>query len=88
VANIEKIVKHYNFDLHTHVVDWEEMRDLQLAYMRSGIANQDVPQDHIFFSSLYHFASRNNIRTLLQGGNLATEAIFPHAWHGNGRDQS
>lgn len=86
VANIETIVKHCNFDLHTHVVDWEEMRDLQLAYMRSGIANQDVPQDHIFFASLYHFATQNKIRTLLQGGNIATEAIFPPAWHGSAMD--
>lgn len=86
VANIEKIVKHCNFDLHTHVVDWEEMRDLHLAYLRAGVANQDVPQDHAFFASLYHFATRNGIRTILSGGNLATEGIFPTAWHGSAMD--
>lgn len=86
VANIEKIVKHCNFDLHTHVVDWEEMRDLHLAYLRAGIANQDVPQDHVFFASLYHFATRNGIRTILSGGNLATEGIFPKSWHGPAMD--
>lgn len=86
VANIEKIVKHCNFDLHTHVVDWEEMRDLQLAYLKAGIANQDVPQDHVFFASLYHFATRNGIRYILSGGNLATEGIFPVAWHGAAMD--
>lgn len=82
VANIEKIVKHCNFDLHTHVVDWEEMRDLHLAYLRSGLSNQDVPQDHVFFASLYHFATKNGIRYILSGGNIATESIFPTAWHG------
>jgi aminotransferase len=86
VANIEKIVKHCGFDLHTHVVDWEEMRDLHLAYLRSGVANQDVPQDHAFFASMYHFATRNGIRTILSGGNLATEAIFPKSWHGAAMD--
>lgn len=86
VANIEKIVKHCQFDLHTHVVDWEEMRDLHLAYLRAGIANQDVPQDHIFFASMYHFATRNRIRYILSGGNLATEAIFPKSWHGSAMD--
>jgi N-acetyl sugar amidotransferase len=86
VANIEKIVKHCQFDLHTHVVDWEEMRDLHLAYLRAGIANQDVPQDHVFFASLYHFATRNGIRSILSGGNLATEGIFPKAWHGSAMD--
>lgn len=86
VANIEALVKHCNYDLHTHVVDWEEMRDLHLAYLRSGIPNQDVPQDHIFFASLYHFATRNGIRYILSGGNLATEGIFPKAWHGSAMD--
>lgn len=86
VANIEKVVKHCNFDLHTHVVDWEEMRDLQLAYLRAGIPNQDVPQDHVFFASLYHFATSNGIRWIMSGGNLATEGIFPKAWHGPAMD--
>jgi aminotransferase len=81
VANIEKIVKHCNFDLHTHVVDWEEMRDLHLAYLKSGYSNQDVPQDHIFFASLYHFATKNRIRYILSGGNIATEGIFATSWH-------
>jgi aminotransferase len=82
VANIEKIVKHCQFDLHTHVVNWEEIRDLHLAYLRSGYSNQDVPQDHIFFASLYHFATKNKIRYILSGGNIATEGIFATAWHG------
>lgn len=86
VANIEALVKYCNYDLHTHVVDWEEMRDLHLAYLRAGVANQDVPQDHIFFASLYHFATSNGIRYILSGGNLATEGIFPRAWHGSAMD--
>jgi N-acetyl sugar amidotransferase len=86
VANIEKIVKHCNYHLHTHVVDWSEMRDLHLAYLRAGIANQDVVQDHIFFSSLYHFATQNGIRYILSGGNIATEGIFPSSWHGSAMD--
>lgn len=86
VANIEAIVKYCGFDLHTHVVDWEEMRDLQLAYFRAALANQDVPQDHIFFASLYHFATSNNIRYILSGGNLATEGIYPQSWEGSAMD--
>ena len=86
VNNIEALVKHCGYDLHTHVVDWDEMRELQLAYLKSGIANQDVPQDHIFFSSLYHFATKNGIRYILSGGNLATEGIFPSSWHGSAMD--
>jgi N-acetyl sugar amidotransferase len=86
VSNIEKIVKRLGYELHTHVMDWEEMRDLQVAYLRAGVANQDVPQDHAIMASLYHFAVKSGIRTVLSGGNIATEAIFPDAWHGSAMD--
>lgn len=86
VANIEALVKHCGYDLHTHVVDWEDMRDLHLAYLKAGISNQDVPQDHIFFSSLYHFATKNGIRYILSGGNISTEGVFPRTWHGTAMD--
>ena len=86
VSNIEKIIKYCNYDLHTHVVDWKDMRNLHLSYLKSGIANQDVPQDHIFFSSLYHYAIKNKIKYILSGGNLATEGVFPKKWHGSAMD--
>jgi N-acetyl sugar amidotransferase len=86
VANIEAVVKYCGFDLYTHVVDWEDMRDLQIAYLNAAVANQDVPQDHIFFSSLYHFATKNGIRYILSGGNLATEGIYPQTWEGSAMD--
>ena len=85
-ANIEALVKHGSFDLHTVVIDWPEMRDLQLAYLKAGVANQDVPQDHAFFANLYKFAVDNDIKYILSGGNLATEAISADAWGGSAMD--
>lgn len=86
ISNIENIVKYCHYDLHTIVVDWEEMRDLQLAYLKSGLANQDVPQDHAFFASLYRYAVQNGVKYILSGGNIATESIFPQSWHGDAMD--
>lgn len=86
VQNIENIVNYCGWHLHTIVIDWEEMRDLQLAYMKSGIANQDVPQDHAFFASLYHFAIKFNIKNVIGGGNIATECITPETWHWSAMD--
>ena len=59
VGNIEKIVSALNIDLHTTVIDWDEMRDLQLAFLRSGVANCDVPQDHTFVAVLFKLAARS-----------------------------
>ena len=86
VSNIEKIITHCNYDLHTEVIDWVAMKNLHLAYLKSGVSNQDVPQDHIFFSTLYHYAIKNNIKYILSGGNIATESIFPTSWHGSAMD--
>ncbi|MGQ4005363.1 N-acetyl sugar amidotransferase [Francisellaceae bacterium CB300] len=86
VQNIENIVNYCGWHLHTIVIDWQEMKDLQLAYLKSGIANQDVPQDHAYFSSLYHFATKHNVNYVISGGNLATESIFPKSWHWSAMD--
>lgn len=86
VHNIERLVKHCDFDLHTEVINWPEIRDLQRAYLRSGVANQDVPQDHAFFASLYRFATKNKIKHVISGGNIATESVFPDCWHHSAMD--
>tara|TARA_B100001057_G_C22833063_1_gene944169 strand:- start:525 stop:1664 length:1140 start_codon:yes stop_codon:yes gene_type:complete len=86
VNNIEKIVKYCGYDLHVHVMDWLEIKDLQLAYLKAGVSNQDVAQDHAFFASLYHYATKNRIKYILTGGNLATESVFPKTWHHSAMD--
>lgn len=84
--NIENIVRKLGIDLHTYVVDWEEMRDLQRAFLRAGLANQDVPQDHAFFAALYSNAQAQGLRYVLSGGNYATESVLPAEWAYNAMD--
>ena len=87
VQNIQAVVDYCGFKLHTKIVDWQEVKDLQLSYLKAGIANQDVVQDHTFFASLYHFAVDNDIRYVINGGNIATESTFPSAWHHSAMDE-
>ena len=75
VNNIERLVDGLNLDLYTEVINWEEMKDLQLAYFKSGVPHIDTPQDHAFFATMYQFASKHNINTILTGGNYSTECI-------------
>jgi N-acetyl sugar amidotransferase len=75
VHNIEKIVDMLGLDLYTEVIDWEEMKDLQLAYFKSGVSNIDTPQDHAFFATMYKFATKYNVKYILTGGNYSTECI-------------
>lgn len=87
VNNIQTVIEHCGFDLHTHVVDWECMRELQLAYFRSGVSNLDVPQDHAFFAVLHAEALANRCNVFMSGGNAATELCFPADWHGDAMDK-
>lgn len=80
VRNIESLVKKLDLDLVTFVVDWDEMRDVQVAFLKSSLANQDVPQDHVFFAKLYEFAIRKRIKYVITGSNLSSESILPASW--------
>ena len=48
VRNIERVCGGLGYELHTIVMDWPTMKELMRAYMFSGLANLDVPQDHLF----------------------------------------
>lgn len=75
VSNIESLVRALDIDLHTKVIEWEEMRDLQLAFLRAGVFNQDFPQDHAFFATLIATARDYGIRTFLSGVNFSSESV-------------
>lgn len=83
VGNIEKLCNGLNLDLFTEVINWEEMKDLQVAFFKSQIADQDLPQDYAFFSGLYLFAKKHKIKYVLTGGNFSTECCRePEEWGG------
>lgn len=86
VNNIENIVKKLGFDLYTYVVDWDEMRDLQLSFFKASVQNCDDPQDHSFVAALYKLADERDIRYMISGYNLATESILPRSWANNSSD--
>lgn len=80
VGNIHNLVETLGLDLHTLVVDWREMRDLQLAYLKSGIANADTPTDHAFGYVAFTQAQKYGIKHILSGSNYVSESILPAAW--------
>lgn len=83
VENIEKLIDGLGLDLYTEVINWEEMKDLQTAFLKSQIADQDIPQDCAFFSSLYKFAKKNKIKYVITGANISTECCRePEEWGG------
>lgn len=83
VGNIEKLVDGLKLDLYTEVINWDEIRRLQVAFLRSGIPDQDLVQDAAFFSSLYKFARQHRIKHIITGSNFSTECCRePEEWGG------
>ena len=75
VNNIEKLVDKLGLDLFTEVINWDEMRDLQLAFFKAGVPHIDIPQDHAFFATMYKFAEKHKIKHILTGANYSTECV-------------
>ena len=75
VNNIERLVDGLGLDLYTEVINWEEIKDLQLAFFKSGVSHIDTPQDHSFFATMYKFASKHKVKYILTGGNYSTECV-------------
>lgn len=89
VNNIQVIIDKLGLDLYTEVINWEEMRDFQLAFFKAGVPHLDIPQDHAFVATLYHFAHKHNIKYILNGGNFATECVRnPLEWLYYGTDMA
>ena len=86
VRNINKMVTDLDLDLETVVINWSEIKELQISYLQSGVINQDVPQDHAFFSSLFKLARKYDIKYVISGSNFATESILPRSWGQNAMD--
>ncbi|ATB64101.1 N-acetyl sugar amidotransferase [Pseudomonas mosselii] len=83
VGNIEKLVDGLGLDLYTEVINWDEVRRLQTAFLRAGIPDQDLVQDAAFFSGLYKFARQHGIKHIITGSNFSTECCRePEEWGG------
>ncbi len=88
VGNIKRLLERLGIDLYTVVLDWEVFRDLQLAFLRAGVPDLEIPTDHAIVATFYNQARKHGIRHLVSGVNFRTEGIHVRAWsqgHVDGR---
>jgi N-acetyl sugar amidotransferase len=87
VHNIEMLVDGLGLALYTEVIDWPEMKDLQLAFFKAQVPHIDTPQDHVFFAALYNYAAQNGYKYIITGANYSTECVRePLEWHYHASD--
>lgn len=79
VSNIHNVLKHLDIELYTYVLDWEEFRSLQVAFLKASTPDSEIPTDHAISSLLKDFATKEDVPMIL-GTNYTSESILPRTW--------
>ncbi len=80
VMNIKNALDIVGCDLETHVVHYQEMKDIMLSYLKAGIPWADIPTDIALVGALYKVAAKYNIKYIWVGNNFRTEGKQPTEW--------
>ena len=88
VKNVSNITKSTNFDLYTYVIDWNEFKDIQLSLFKASVVDIELVTDHAIKAVLFKISRKFNVKYILNGGNVVTEAIMPKSWRHTKVDKS
>ncbi len=80
-SNVKAITEHLGFDLHNYVIDWEEYRDVQLAFLRASVMDIEMVTDHAVAAYILNLADKMGVKYMVSGMNMTTEGILPITWH-------
>lgn len=78
--NINNIISKCGYDLYTHVIDWEQFKDLQLSFLKASVIDLELTSDHAIFATIAVQAKKHGIKYQLNGFNITTEGILPQSW--------
>lgn len=80
VENIRNLVETTGFDYVCEVLDWNEMRELQLSFIKSDVLDIDLPFDNAMLAYNYSIANKFGIKYILNGYTTETEGILPEGF--------
>ena len=86
VVNIKNVTRKLGIGYESYVLDWEEFKDIQLAFLRASVPEAETPTDVAIPAALHYFAAKYGVKHILSGGNLTTEGILPKSWHYDVKD--
>jgi N-acetyl sugar amidotransferase len=84
--NIRMVVEATGFDYRSFVLDWEEFRDIQLAFLRASVVEAETPTDLAIAGAIHRIAAEHGITVIASASNEASEGILPRFWHYNSKD--
>lgn len=80
IQNIKNLLEEMNIPLYTYVIDWQEFRDLQLAFLKASTPDSEIPSDHTIFAVLFMLAQKYHVKYVIEGRNITSESILPRKW--------
>ncbi len=81
-TNIRKLCDKLGVELHIEKMDFEEVRQMQLAFFKTGHAGLDAPQDHAFIAQVDKWSEKLGVKYILNGYNISTEVVSnPESWY-------
>lgn len=80
VDNIKNAVTKLGVDLRTITCDWEEFKDIQIAFLKASVPDVEIPTDLAILSILYQAAADEGIRYVINGTTFRTEGRIPIGW--------
>jgi N-acetyl sugar amidotransferase len=86
VTNIKNVINNLGIEYESYVLNWEELKGLQLAFLKASVPEAETPTDMAIVGALHHLAAKYGVKYIISGGNQATEGILPKSWHYNARD--
>lgn len=80
VKNIKNACNKLNVPLVTYVLDWEEFKALQVAFLKASVPDVDIPADVAIHSVLIKTAAKEGIKYVLNGHSFRNEFLMPIGW--------
>ena len=88
VHNISNLVNQLKVDLFTHVIDWEENKDLQRSFFKANVVDIEMLMDNAMQALNFKLADKYGLKYILAGTNQVTEGFsFPVGWNHFKRDK-
>lgn len=85
--NIMRMVEKLNVPFIRKVIDLEQFKELQSAYLKAGIKNIEAAYDHILWALNYDVAEEYGVKVIADGGNHWTEGVMPPAYGHDAKDR-
>ncbi len=84
--NIMRLVEGLKVPFYRYVLNLDTFKELQSAFLKAGVKNIEIPTDHVLMAATYEMARKHGIKTIIGGGNHATEGIMPESYGYQARD--